>query len=1483
MSRRAFFPGASLRTAFYMSLLSMAACSSQDCSCDGFEARPFPPQHYDKTVPRTMQVRVSSEGLGFVEDNIEPLVEGALPDGLNFCLPKDTDGDTKLCFPYVRGRSGYHNEGDQPMCSGGIEGCEINLEIEQTTITPVPSNGLDIQVAIGGLNATIPFEARDPLFNSRVTCDVTPYADGGDINDPATVVATVPVRFTVDSMSPTQNMRINVEEVGINLNQLDFDLKGGGICTTADFLRGLIRGTLEDQIRDQLRDTINSTVRENLCLSCETESCPGNAMCASDGICEYGNGECVPAPFGAEGALELGQTIGDFSETPDAKVDSFIKLADYANVDTGLTLGIRSGFQPEVLSDCIPIDPTTRPAFNAVPISPTLVGDVRPGTNNPFHLGIGVYRGMIEHVLWSAWASGATCLKVDSKSTAQLSTAALGIFVRSLTNLTDDDNRQAELKIVPQKAPKIILGQNTVMETDEGYVVEDGLFTIDWKDLDLHIYAWVQDRWTRVATVRIDLLLPVAVVPDGAGNVEAVLGDVEKALTNLRGLNGELLEEDPDALAEVIPSLVGLALPSLADSLNLAFELPEFFGLRIVLNQGDITSVDGGQYIALFANLEATGMQPTSDKVLPTPAIDHVEVVYPEGATKQDYVRPEVKMSLSASLFGAGRELVAGEDVEFAWRVDGGFWSMYSKLSDVVVRDPLLALPGEHTIEVKARVAKSNVLVNREQLARTDVRIDYQAPSLELERVQGRLSFNASDLTDRANDMRYRYKIHDGESASQWSAWSVEQELDLDALEMTRDFRVEVEVKDRQGLTTRDSYTVRGVTPSATPDAPQPAEAESSSSCSQVAMGGKQSPPFGALALLGVLFGMVGVSRKRKHFRQMIAGALAVLGMGAVSSGCSGCGEEAPSTNSDDPLACATPCEDGFVCKQAQCVEDDPTPCQSDAECDDAQRCEAGICVEPECREDVDCGDVCDVSQQGTCLNDNTCMCEDYCADGCGDEQFCCFAQNACLDNPDPCDGTVCDPGFVPGNPVLGEVNQETCMVKGSTCECIQADPLPLGEHGRYSSMARTQDGLVIATYNETYGDLMVGLVDESDYAVAWEFVDGVPTDGDVTGALDGPRGGVKVKGPKVGAHTAIVADEQGNVHVFYQDLSNKALRYARGVRQGEGFDWSFTTIADDAGEGGLFNKALFADGKIHLVTLVDNVELEADNQRFSELRYMTLDPAASLDSISFEGAQVIVSGAASKPCKERCQGDAVCVRSTGECVVPETTCAAGCTDGYACSGGACMETYDSAVPVGTPVMVGAYPDMTKTADGVLVTFYDGLQKNVGWSQSDASGAWSMPQYLASGTGPYSSAVLGEDGTLHVAYMQDDAFSLLYESVNAQGVSSNPEIIMRGLRDTGSEWLVSRIGEDVQIQLDVSNQPEVVFQDATLHRLMHVRRNGSGAWMSTVLSQKTEPFDGSHGFYPELLRQGSTSLVVEYVINKQTDPTTAYPAIYPLP
>lgn len=1461
------------------SLMFLSACGAQDCSCDGFEARPFPPQHYDKTVPKSTQIRVSQAGLDFVEDNIEPLVSGALPDGLNFCLEKDTSSDTKLCFPYLRDRAGYHQAGDQPICDDGREGCQINLVIEGTEIRPVPPQGLEIDVLIGGLNPTLPFETDIPIIGD-VKCDVTAYKDGGSINDPATVRAIVPIEFLVDDMSPTKDMRIDIEEIGINLDDLDFDLKGGGLCTTADLLRGLFRGTIEDQIRAQLSGAVDDIVRTNLCLSCEMTACPGSSTCASDSICEYANQECVPAPLGVEGALQLSQTIGDFTETDDATVDTFFKLADYASADTGLTLAMRTGFQPERLSDCVPIDPTTRPRFNSVPISPTLIQDVRPGTNDPFHIGIGIHKGTIEHLLWGAWASGATCLKVDTLGTPQISTSTLGLFIPSLSALADGASTQAELKIVPQTAPQIVLGSNQVMETADGYEVVDGLFTLDWKDLDMHIYGWVQDRWTRVVTVRLDLLLPIAVVPDGTGSVGVVLGDVEAALQNLRGVNGEILKESPEALANVIPSLIGIALPTLADSLDLAFELPEFFGLRIALKQGDITSIDGGQFIALFADLEPS-MQPTGFDVLPSPRIDDLIVEYPAEPGTQPFMRPTLHVDVAASI-GIGidqRDLIAGHDVEYAWRVDGGFWSMYHKRDVLDIQDPVLALPGEHTLDVRARVAGSHVLVNRDDIASQTVLIDYQAPTLAVERVRNELRFEAYDQTDSPSQLQFRYRVHDGERALAWSAWTHEPSLGLDSLGLDADFRVEVEVKDRSGLTSRDTQTVRL---SELADAPEQAPSEPSSSapaaaCAQAPTGSPSTPWMLGLGLLG----MVGLLRRRRA--SLIASAVTLLGLGSATSGCSGCGSDPASTNKDTvSLECAEPCAADEECRQAMCVKKEPDPCNTNADCADQQQCEQGVCVEPECREDADCGAVCGDNEFGTCAN-NACMCEAYCGEGCAEGEFCCFNANACQAVPDPCEGKVCEPGFVPGNPTAGKVDSTSCMVTDATCDCVKADPLPLGQYGRWSDLTTSQGEVAISAYNQTYGDLMVGLLG-ADRSVTWDFVDGLPDGGDIEGAIDGPRGGIKDRGPKVGGYTAAAFDDQGGLHVFYQDLNADALKYARGVRADDTFTWSTTTIELAEGVSGFYNEVHFAAGALHLVTLVDNLPSGGNGPNTSELRYLQIDPAAALDSVSFDGAEVLVFGPASEPCTDECaEGDA-CIRDLGQCVTPEATCATECATGFACHMGSCQATYDDAMPLGEPTTSGNYPQLTEAADGsMLLTFHNGAQGRIGWMSRDSTGAWTIPQYLNAGTGPYGSAVRGADGTLHIAYMHGPSQTLRYEAISAQGVSGNPEIITRGLRDTGLEWIMARIGEDVQIQLNATNQPEVVFQDATLHRLMYARREASGAWMPTVLSQKADPFEGSNGFYPTLLRAGEMSLVVEYVINRQVNPEVGEPKFYDLP
>ena len=61
-------------------------------------------------------------------------------------------------------------------------------------------------------------------------------------------------------------------------------------------------------------------------------------------------------------------------------------------------------------------------------------------------VGIGVHKLTIEHMLWSTWASGATCLSVDSKTVDVLSTASLGLLVRSLRDLADNKTRTVEIK-----------------------------------------------------------------------------------------------------------------------------------------------------------------------------------------------------------------------------------------------------------------------------------------------------------------------------------------------------------------------------------------------------------------------------------------------------------------------------------------------------------------------------------------------------------------------------------------------------------------------------------------------------------------------------------------------------------------------------------------------------------------------------------------------------------------------------------------------------------------------------------------------------------------------------------------------------------------------------------------------------------------------------------------------------------------------------
>ena len=1039
----------------------------------------------------------------------------------------------------------------------------------------------------------------------------------------------------------------------------------------------------------------------------------------------------MPLALGVEGRASLGAILGDFTTTPDASLDLFFKLGDHVNVDTGLTLAARTGFQPQTLSECVPIDPTTRPSFDTVPLSATILGDVHPGTSEPFHLGIGIHKGTIEHALWSAWASGATCLGVDSSSIEQLSTGALSIFLPSLGELTETPG-QAALVIVPQQAPRITLGANRVSETAQGYEVEEGLFDLDWRDLDLHLYAWVLDRWTRVATVRMDLLLPMAVVPNGAGRVEVALGDVEAALKNLRGRNGELLREDPNQLAALIPTLIGVALPSLADSLQIGFDLPEVFGLRLALKQGDILSVDDGEFIALLANLEAGGA-PTDSLILPTPRIDAAEVSYPE-PQQGAIMRPVVALKLGASLTRGpiARELVAGSEVEYAWRIDGGFWSLYSKLDEIAIRDPVLALPGEHHLEVRARVAGSERWVNHEELATTTLRIDYQAPTLRLERQGAVVKIEATDLTDSPEQLRHRYRLHDGERARSWSAWGVEREIDLSAHDLPGDVRVEVESQDRAGLIANAQLTVRAesfeIASGTTEISPTTSSTSTSSACSQAPSGSSQGGPWGVALSLLALGALCGVRRRRGARKRLREALTALVGLAVVgSTGCSNCGDQAANNSGNNATACASPCAPGEVCEQGQCV---PRSCQTEAECEAGQRCEQSVCVEPECREAADCASRCGEGELASC-EQSACVCEASCPEGCGEGEFCCQTANACQPLPDPCDGQVCEPGFKPSVQAAGQVDAASCSLTGAACECVEADPLPLGRYGSHGDVVVGADETFVSAYNATYGDVMVGQISSAQAFMTWQFVDGVPLDGAVTGSPNGPRGGVAAGGPRVGEYTALTIDDLGTLHLFYRDARAKALKYARGDRSDGGgqISWQITTLASARGSNGLYNDAVFHDGRVHVVTLLDGIEAEEGSTlNTSEFRHLQLDPSAPLDALDFDAqSEVVVSGPASSPCATACADGALCERFSGACVTPDEACATprSCSSGSACYQDVCVAIHNPTLPAGPSMAAASYPDLSVTpAGGLLLAFYRGAMSNVAVIERSPDGAW---------------------------------------------------------------------------------------------------------------------------------------------------------------
>jgi len=1122
----------------------LVACSTDQCSCTGYEQRAFPSRALDATVPAAGQARVTASGLKFVEAQVPYLIDQFLPGGLNFCIPQDTSGNPDICVAST--------------CPSGAAGCPIDLTIVDQHIIPKPPNELEVSITIGDVDDRLNFDYG--TFVGTVNCYVQLFKKGSSEATAAEVVGTIPIGLNVDGASPTKELRVDVGEAVVNLDDVDFKIHGRGnvgdtiACEGAGLVRGLFRGMIESEIRKILKDTVGGIADEQLCRRCGTgfDACSTGAC--EDGICRYPSDICVPRPMGAEGRLNLGSLLAPYTEEPNASVDVLVKAGDLAKVDTGVSVGLRAGFEPNAFAQCIPVDPTKRPSSAAVPLS-TVINADRDPDNQPFHLGIGIHKRAIEHMLWSTWASGAACLNVGSETVMLLSTGTFQLAVPSLKDI-GPSGRTATLVVVPQKAPTIELGANTITQANGSYTISEPLLILKWPDLDFHVFGYAQDRMLRLFSIRVDLELPVALSPDGDGNLIPVMGAIEDAIRNVRPRRTELIAEGPQRILDLVPTLIGFAAPQLASAIPESIAIPEFLGFRLDLQQGDVRGADGNDFLAAFATLARTTQAFTLgvDTFVSQVELDMTN------RSPSGLVRPRIDLRAG----GLGLDL-APIATEFQWRVDGGFWSMFHAGPELSITNPVLSLPGIHRIEVRARIVSEPTSLDRSP-ATFEVTIEEPTPVL-----------TPIASTDAADDVDTAI---------------------IDHLETSSD----------------------------------PPKVDRAGGCSSIDAGAGWWLP-----ILGLF-----MWRRRRSSLGFLPILCVVLFWG----------------------------------------------CKGDVTTNATTRCFGPECsVDQACGVDADCNGICPAGTTGICEADK-CQCVRACDGGCKENEFCCIGSSACVPSAPTCD-QACEAGYE--SRVVGTPNRETCEVDGGACQCLPLPPIPIGVHGQQLSVDSKAGVTVVATYNRTYGDLMIGRL-EADGALTWQFVDGMPTSGAITGDPTGWRGGREERGPNVGTHSAVAIDDGGMIHMVYRDEDAKGLKYARGV-----FGSAFETGILEADGDPLWVSAVLIGTELHVIYGVDGVAGK------SILRHATLSISGPVEGAAsfITVAEANVDATQSKDFLRR---------------------------------------------------QGMFGDLSSTPQGgLLAVWYDGISRRIGRSVFD--GTWAEPTYLAVGTGPYAAGAVDAEGLVHLAFM----------------------------------------------------------------------------------------------------------------------------------
>lgn len=556
---------------------------------------------------------------------------------------------------------------------------------------------------------------------------------------------------------------------------------GDVYCDTADL--DIVKTTLLQLISPLLQNQIKSIIGDQTCQPCmATTDCPkstdGNntqAVCTNNICMDPGaSSKCVPRFLGVEGRVGLGALLGGFGAPADAEMDLSLAAGSSVTVDQGATFGTRVGVQAVKVASCVP--PAAPPAMPAI-TAPDFDAEATPGSM--YHVGLGLSSNFLNVAFHAAHQAGALCLQLSTENVGLINTGLFKTFLPSLGKLATRDGKDAPMMVVlrPARPPQVTVGQGTYDPVTKKPIKPLLLLTLP--ELSIDFYAMIDDREARLFTLTADISLPLSLIFEGCDKVTPAIGDLKMLISNIRTANSEMLAEDPQVLADLVPAIVGLAEPALAGALS-GFALPSLGSFKLKVNEvkglGNIAGTEAYNHLGLYAQLmdvnamcavsaprttaslkasrmpKASQMRATGKHALPWPeAVLHVEALGKAGTP------------------------------EYSVRIDDGMWNDFvlANGDELVVSHPRFLLQGQHTIEVRARVAEDPHGLSAPQ--KVGFLVDWEPPEVTLtaNRETNRLEVRAHDVVSADSKLEYAYRVGDGAT----SDFGPAREVSLSAVE----------------------------------------------------------------------------------------------------------------------------------------------------------------------------------------------------------------------------------------------------------------------------------------------------------------------------------------------------------------------------------------------------------------------------------------------------------------------------------------------------------------------------------------------------------------------------------------------------------------------------------------------------------------------------------------------------------------------------